>query len=168
MSTRQKIIMCILAMFICSGLLAQQQKPVVAIVPFDIISGAVTDAEADMITDVFSLHLGNTKKVNIVDRRMQDIIMKEPKFQSDDWSDNDKIAKLGEALKADLIVHGRIEKFGNKIMIMVGIYNIHTFMLEGAERLMLANAEEVYDKIDLLVDSSIKIITGATESKKEK
>jgi len=66
MKTRKHIAFAgILAIFVCTGLFAQQ--PVVAVAPFNAISG-ISATEANMITRVFTIRLGNTQKVAFVDR----------------------------------------------------------------------------------------------------
>jgi formylglycine-generating enzyme required for sulfatase activity len=136
-----------------------QQQPVVAVAPFDVISG-VSTTDADMITDVFFVRLGNTRRVSLVNRAMVERIIKEHNFQAGDWSNDKKTAALGEALNADWIVQGNIRKMSNGLLVIVQFYDIKTFRFEGGTDLRLANADEAYDKMDPLVDSLIQTITG--------
>jgi len=136
-----------------------QQQPVVAVAPFDVISG-VSSEDASMITDVFFVRLGNTKKVDLVNRSIVQRVIKEHNFQLEDWSDKDKTAELGKALNADWIVQGDIRKMNNGILIIVQFYNIKTFKFEGGTDLRLANADEAYEKMDPLVDNLIQTIGG--------
>ncbi|MDR0645079.1 MAG: hypothetical protein LBG05_09310, partial [Treponema sp.] len=61
----KKALFTIVTLCACAGLFAQQ--PVVAVAPFDAISG-ISATEANMITRVFFIRLGNTGKVSLVDR----------------------------------------------------------------------------------------------------
>jgi TolB-like protein len=152
----KKTIFAILALFAITGLFSQQQ-PVVAVAPFDVISG-VSATDAAMITDVFFVRLGNTRKVDLVNRTIVQRVIREHNFQSEDWSNKEKTAELGKALNADWIVQGDIRKMNNGILIIVQFYNIKTFKFEGGTDLRLANADEAYDKMNPLVDSLIKTI----------
>ena len=88
----KKIFSCVLALFACIGIFAQQQ-PVVAIAPFNAISG-ISPTDANMITRVFTIRLGNTQKVAFVDRNIIDQVLQEHHFQAGDWSNNAKTAEL--------------------------------------------------------------------------
>ena len=109
----KKAIFTLLALFAITGLFAQKQ-PVVAVAPFDVISG-VSASDAAMITDVFFVRLGNTKKVDLVNRTIVQRVIKEHNFQLEDWSNKEKTAELGKALNADWIVQGDIRRMNNSI-----------------------------------------------------
>jgi hypothetical protein len=79
----KKIIVCLLTLFTCASLYAQQ--PVVAVTPFNVISG-ISAADANAITRVFFIRLGNTNKVGLVDRSVVKQVLKEHNFQTGDWS----------------------------------------------------------------------------------
>jgi len=155
----KKFIVCVLAIFAIAGLFAQQQ-PVVAVAPFDVISG-VSATDAAMITDVFFVRLGNTRKVDLVNRTIVQRVIREHNFQSEDWSNKEKTAELGKALNADWIVQGDIRTMNNGILIIVQFYNIKTFKFEGGTDVRLANADEAYDKMNPLVDSLLQTITAS-------
>jgi len=155
----KKIIVCVLTLFAITEIFAQQQ-PVVAVAPFDVISG-VSATDAAMITDVFFVRLGNTRKVDLVNRTIVQRVIKEHNFQLEDWSNKEKTAELGKALNADWIVQGDIRTMNNGILIIVQFYNIKTFKFEGGTDVRLANADEAYDKMNPLVDSLIQTITAS-------
>jgi TolB-like protein len=155
---KKKILCGMLVMalaFVSGGLFAQQ--PVVAVAPFDAISG-ISSTEANMITRVFFIRLGNTNKVSLVDRSVVERVLREHSFQAGDWSDQKKTAELGTALNADWIVRGEMEKFGSNILVTVQFYDIRTFRFMGGADLRLANADEAYDKMDPLVDKLVDTI----------
>jgi formylglycine-generating enzyme required for sulfatase activity/TolB-like protein len=155
----KKAVFIFFALFAITGIFAQQQ-PVVAVAPFDVISG-VSATDAAMITDVFFVRLGNTRKVDLVNRAIVQRVIKEHNFQLEDWSNKDKTAELGKALNADWIVQGDIRRMNNGILIIVQFYSINTFKFEGGTDLRLANADEAYEKMNPLVDSLIQTI-GST------
>jgi TolB-like protein len=140
------------------GLFAQQ--PVVAVAPFDAISG-ISAADANMITRVFFIRLGNTNKVSLVDRNVVDRVIREHQFQAGDWSDQQKTAELGKAFNADWIVRGEIEKFGNNILVTVQFYDIQTFRFMGGSDVRIANADAAYDNMDPLVNKLVDTIASS-------
>jgi len=155
----KKALFSIFALFaVSAGLFAQQ--PVVAVAPFDAISG-ISATDANMITRVFFIRLGNTNKVSLVDRNVVDRVLKEHKFQAGDWSDQQKTAELGTALNADWIVRGELEKFGTNILVTVQFYDIRTFRFMGGGDLRIANADEAYDKMDPLVNKLVDTIASS-------
>jgi TolB-like protein len=132
---------------------------VVAVAPFDAISG-ISATDANMITRVFFIRLGNTGKVSLVDRGVVERVLKEHDFQTGDWSNQQKTAELGSALNADWIVRGEMEKFGSTILVTIQFYDIKTFRFMGGADLRLANADEAYNKMDPLVDKLIETIAN--------
>lgn len=155
---RNLIFVCLLAL-LGAGLFAQQQ-PVVAVAPFDAISG-ISATDASMITRVFFIRLGNTSKVSLVDRNVVDRILKEHSFQSGDWSNQQKTAELGKALNSDWIVRGELEKFGTNILLTVQFYDIQTFRFMGGADLLLDNAADAMNKMDPLVNKLVETIASS-------
>jgi TolB-like protein len=154
----KKAFFCIFALFaVSAGLFAQQ--PVVAVAPFDAISG-ISATDANMITRVFFIRLGNTSKVSLVDRTVVERVIREHKFQAGDWSNTQKTAELGSALNADWIVRGELEKFGTNILVTVQFYDIRTFRFMGGGDLRIANADAAYDNMDPLVDKLVDTIAS--------
>jgi len=156
----KKIICFLFAFYTFIDVFAQQ--PVVAIAPFDAISG-ISATDANMINRVFFIRLGNTNKVSLVDRNVVERVIQEHKFQAGDWSNTQKTAELGKALNTDWIVRGELEKFGTNILVTVQFYDIQTFRFMGGADLRLANADEAYDKMDPLVDKLVQTIANAGE-----
>ena len=156
----KKTLFCIFTLFVCVGIFAQNQ-PVVAVAPFDIFSNAVTAEQASMINDVFFVRLGNTRRVGLVNRSIVDRILREHHFQAGDWSNENKTAELAKALNADWIVQGNIRKSGSMLLIIIQFYDIKTFKFEGGTDILLTNVDEVYGKMDPLVNSLIEIIFGS-------
>jgi TolB-like protein len=149
----------ILALFaVSAGLFAQQ--PVVAVAPFDAISG-ISATDANMITRVFFIRLGNTSKVSLVDRGVVERVLKEHRFHAGDWSNQQKTAELGTALNADWIVRGELEKFGTNILVTVQFYDIRTFRFMGGGDLRIANADAAYDNMDPLVNKLVETIAAS-------
>ena len=151
------------AIFVFISTLAFAQKPVVAVAPFDAISG-ITAADANVITRIFNNRLGNTNIVILVDRSIVERVIREHQFQLGDWSNSQKTAELGEALNADWIVRGEIERLGANIIITVQFYDIRTFQFKGGADIPLSNVNEAYNKIAPLVDNLVQTIGGNNKS----
>jgi TolB-like protein len=152
----KKAIFFILAIFTYVGGFAQQQ-PVVAVAPFDAISG-ISATDANMITRVFFIRLGNTNRVRLVDRNVVDRVLREHNFQAGDWSNQQKTAELGTALNADWIVRGELEKFGSNILVTMQFYDIRTFEFKGGSDVLIANAEAAYNNMDPIVNKLVETI----------
>jgi TolB-like protein len=153
-----KVFFIISLLFACTSAFAQQQ-PVVAVAPFDAISG-ISATDANMITRVFFIRLGNTNTVSLVDRGVVERVLQEHRFQAGDWSNTQKTAELGSALNADWIVQGELEKFGTNILVTVQFYDIRTFRFMGCADLRLASVDDAYDRMDPLVNRLIETMLG--------
>lgn len=124
----------------CSAVIAQEQK-VVAVATFDITGNAVTQEEADAITELFITELVSTGKVSVVDRANFDKIVKEMKFQASDWSDSAKTTALGNAANAQLISRGQIIKLGSKLYLSSSI-------IDAKNAKVLSSAREQFNSLD--------------------
>lgn len=98
----------------------------VVVVPFDVVGNAVTAEEVEALTELYSSSLADTGKVNVVDRTNLDKLMAEMKFQSSDWSNSEKTAKLGQAANAQIISRGKIMKLGSTYYLSASFIDIKT------------------------------------------
>ena len=157
------IFLCLLALFSLTGVFAQQQLPVVAVAPFEAISG-VTAEEARMITRVFFILLGNTRHVDVRNQTIVEQVLREHNFQAGDWSNAEKTAELGRALNANWIVQGEIEKWGANTLVTVQFYDIQSFRFMGGTHVRYPSTDDPYDKIEPLVDNLVSTIGGSGSS----
>jgi TolB-like protein len=155
----RKAFFVFVALVACSGLSAQQ-RPVVAVAPFDAISGIGAD-EANGILRVFNIRLANSGAVALVDRNIVDRVIREHRFQAGDWSDTEKTAELGKAMNADWLVRGEIERFGSNILVTVSFYDIQSFRLVAGTYVRYPSAADPFDHIEPLVDSLVRTIGTA-------
>lgn len=139
---KQKTILALAAVFalVNASVLAQEQK-IVAVATFDITGNAVTQDEADAITELFITELVSTGKVSVVDRANFDKIVKEMKFQASDWSDSAKTTALGNAANAQLISRGQIIKLGSKLYLSSSI-------IDAKNAKVLSSAREQFNSLD--------------------
>lgn len=128
MKTKITILLLALAALFCSVAAAQeqeqQQKPVAVIVPFD--SSGVPQEEVDVLDRMFLSEFARTGKCTVVDRNSFDKIRAQQKFQLSDWSNNDKVAKLGKALNANVVVTGQVMRFRSQVMFVTQILDVNT------------------------------------------
>lgn len=138
----KKILIALAAVFmlVCSSIFSQEQK-VIAVATFDITGNAVTQEEADAITELFITELVATGKVSVVDRANFDKIVKEMKFQASDWSDSTKTTALGNAANAQLISRGQIIRLGSKLYLSSSI-------IDAKNAKVLSSAREQFNSLD--------------------
>ncbi|MDE6349600.1 MAG: hypothetical protein K2K67_01170 [Treponemataceae bacterium] len=123
------ILSLMLAALFCSAATAQEQeqdpqKPVAVVVPFD--SSGVPQEEVDVVYRMFLSEFVRTGKCIVVDRSKFDKIKAQQNFQLSDWSNNDKVAKLGKALNANVVVTGQIMKFRTSFMFITQILDVNS------------------------------------------
>ena len=138
------ILLMVFTLIASIGLVFAQSRSM-AVMPFDVVGNAVTADEAEAITELYIAELVDAGVVKIVDRANFDKVMKELKFQSSDWSNSEKTAKLGKALNARFISRGKIMKLGSNLIISASVIDIQT-----AEIVALTNKVS-YENIDKLV-----------------
>lgn len=134
----------ILSLLLCS-ILAYAEKNL-AVATFDVVGNAVTQDEAEGITELFIAELVNTKKVNVVDRTNFQKIFNEMEFQSSDWSNPEKTMALGKAVNADVIARGQIIKLGRKLYLSATIIDDAANVLSSAKR-EFTSIEDVFDAL---------------------
>ena len=155
----RKTVFLFLILCVCTGAFSQQM-PVVAVAPFEAISG-ISAEDASIITRVFFIRLGNTNSVSLVDRAVVERTIQEQNFQAGDWSNPQKTAELNEGLNANWIVRGQIERFTTDILVTVEFYNVSTFRFMGGIDIRIEDADEAYDKMDPIVDRLIQTIASS-------
>lgn len=146
----KKIILLMVFTLIASVGLVFAQSRSMAVMPFDVVGNAVTADEVEAITELYISALVDAGVVKIVDRANFDKVMKELNFQSSDWSNSEKTAKLGKALNAKFISRGKIMKLGSKLTISASVIDIQT-----AEN--VAATKATYQDIDDLVSNLYKL-----------
>ena len=143
------ILLTVFTLIVNVGLVFAQSRSM-AVMPFDVVGNAVTADEVEAITELYISALIEAGKVRIVDRANFDKVIKELNFQSSDWSNSEKTAKLGKALNAKFISRGKIMKLGSKLSISASVIDIET-----AEN--VASTKATYTDIDELVSKLYKL-----------
>ena len=123
----KKIFFALLALAAFTAVTAQEQtaqKTVAVVVPFD--SSGVPQEEVDVVYRMFLSEFVRTGKCTVVDRSSFDKIRAQQNFQLSDWSNNDKVAKLGKALNANVVVTGQAMRFRAQVMFITQILDVNT------------------------------------------
>jgi len=131
----------------------------VVVVPFDVVGNAVTAKEVEALTELYSSSLADTGKVNVVDRTNLDKLMAEMKFQSSDWSNPEKTAKLGQAANAQIISRGKIMKLGSTYYLSASFIDIKTAVVIASAKI---KGEYISRFIDNFNDFSQELVDNIT------
>lgn len=123
----------------------------VTIVPF--AYQGISQGDAETFTEMFVSEYASVTHDDVADRSNFDGIAEQHKFQLTDWSNNDKIAKLGKAMNAGKIICGRISVFGSAV----------TF----TGRVLDVNSTKVLNSINWKGNSLESLLFGITNIAKE-
>lgn len=135
-----KKILCALSIVIAAAAVFAKPK-LMAIASFDINNNAVSEAEAEGITELYIAELASTGKVSIVDRNNFNKLLKEMNFQAGDWADSEKTIRLGTASGASVIGRGQIIKLGNKMYLSATVIDVKTAKV-------ISSAKTQFDSLD--------------------
>jgi TolB-like protein len=140
---------------------AWDQMPVVAVAPFE-AKGGISAADADTITEIYSIRLSAARVVRVVTRDSLDKVIREHGFQAGDWSNDTKTAALGEALNADWIVRGTLQKLGANLIVTVTVLDIKSLQVMGGGDIRIAGIDDAYDNMSGLVSQTVQTLTGGS------
>ena len=135
--------------FLCVPLCAQTvgKKPTVVIVPFEAKSSGIGQDDCDIVTESFESEYARTGSALVVNRSNLEKIQKEQAFQNSDWSNNDKTAKLGEALNAQQLLFGSLRMYNGALFVTVQIQDITTLAVLASVSVRVKDTMELLDKI---------------------
>ena len=140
-----KKILCALSIAI-AALAAVFAKPkLMAIATFDINNNAVSEAEAEGITELYIAELASTGKVSIVDRNNFNKLLKEMNFQAGDWADSEKTIRLGTASGASVIGRGQIIKLGNKMYLSATVIDVKTVKVISSAKTQFESLDNIFN-----------------------
>lgn len=147
MKTKITILLLVFTALFCSAALAQEQesqKTVAVVVPFD--SSGVPQEEVDVVYRMFLSEFVRTGKCIVVDRSKFDKIKAQQNFQLSDWSNNDKVAKLGKALNANVVVTGQAMKFRAQVMFIAQILDVNSTEIVSSSDERVGDVDELFSK----------------------
>ncbi|MDR1218202.1 MAG: hypothetical protein LBK73_01170 [Treponema sp.] len=155
----KRTIFGLLAFFAVEIVCAQAKLPIVAVNTFDTV-GSVSSDEVAVVTELFMSLIDEGKKVNVVDRNSFDKIVQQLNFQITDWSDNDKVAQLGQALNVEYIIRGQIMKMGNAMYLSATMLDVNTTAIIASAREQLGGFDELFATLPKL---SRQLLNGLPE-----
>ena len=132
---------------ICMAVSFAVAEKVVAVATFDVVGNAVSEDEAETITELYIAELVATGKVIVTDRANFNKLLAELKFQGSDWSDSSKTIKLGNALNAEVISRGKIMKLGNKLYISATLIEAKTAKVLSSSKAEITDLSEAPDAL---------------------
>lgn len=150
-------LVCVVSTFVIAEKTVIRSKAL-AVAPFDVIGNAVAADEAEAITELYRTALIN-EAIKIVERENFDKILTEFNFQVSDWSNSEKMAKLGKAINANFILRGKIMKLGSRFRITITVIDINTAELLITYTLTYDTIDDIANNIHKAADSLIHNFT---------
>ena len=147
-----KKILCALSIVIAAAAVFAKPK-LMAIATFDINNNAVSEAEAEGITELYIAELASTGKVSIVDRNNFNKLLKEMNFQAGDWADSEKTIRLGTASGASVIGRGQIIKLGNKMYLSATVIDVKTAKVISSAKTQFDSLDGIFEILPDFVES---------------
>ena len=152
----------ILAVLLCvANILTAQEtkgKPTIVVIPFD--AKNIEQTEVEVLLETFTNKIADSGKFKVVDRSKVNEIKKQHEFQNSDWSNDEKVAKLGNALNANMVVVGKLMPFQKKINASFRILDVNTMEI-------VSTADGVFDDILAFfnkIPEIVKKLTGEIKS----
>ena len=146
-------------------------KPTILVIPFD--AKNIEQTEVEVLFDTFTNKIADSGKFKVVDRSKIDEIKKQHEFQNSNWSSDEKAAKLGNALNANIVVTGQLMPFKDKIVVSFRMLDVNTMEIVTSATARVSDTSEFFDKIPEIVKKltgeikSISISSNITTSKTE-
>ncbi len=104
----------------------QQKKKTIAVLNF-VKSGGVDKDEISILTDRFNNFLVNTNVYKVLEREKMDAILKEQDFtMTDNCNSAECAVQIGQLLGMDLMIAGKIGKFGTMYTLDIRIIDVST------------------------------------------
>ncbi len=149
----KKILICLF--FVLCGATMYAEQPTVVIAPFDLIRVETNDGEA--LYQVFLSSIARRKKFRVIDRSALPKIKKLIDFQDSDWSNNEKVAQLGAALNANVVVTCKIMFVRSIYITTINMIDVNTTEIKASEN----NRSDSFD--DLIANLSTMAINFAAK-----
>ncbi len=156
------IIMCL--SFFHSITAQQQKKKTIAVLNF-VNSGGVDKDEISILTDRFNNYLVNTNIYKVLEREKMDAILKEQDFtMTDNCNSAECAVQIGQLLGMDLMIAGKIGKFGEVYTLDLRIIDVSTGEIQ---RTQSENYKGEKEGLLDMVEALAFTIAGLTSSVKK-
>jgi TolB-like protein len=133
-------------------------KPTIVVIPYD--AKNIEQSDAEVLLETFTNKIADSGKFKVVDRSKVNEIKKQHEFQNSDWSNDEKVAKLGNALNANMVAVGKLMPFQKKINASFRILDVNTMEI-------VSTADGVFDDILAFfnkIPEIVKKLTGEIKS----
>lgn len=157
MKLKKRLIFTIL-MFVLNILAAQETKTVVAIAGFNVKN--VPQDEVDVIFEVFVSEFAGLGKCKVVDRTNVDAIIEQYKFQESDWSNTDKVAQLGNALNANMVITGQLMAFKGSLVATFRMMNVNSMEIVATSTERVSGTDDLFGKLNEMAKKLAKSINS--------
>lgn len=154
----------ILTFGIVSGIFAQtestsSEKPTIVVNPFD-VKGVPND-ESEVLFEVFQSEFSNSinGKAKTVDRSSLEKIKTQQDFQNSDWSNTDKVAEMGKALNASIVVTGQIMMFKSNLVTTIKLIDVNTTEILSSVVEKTSSTDELFLKLSDMANKLAKNLT---------
>ena len=141
-----------------------QEKPTVVIVPFDVVG--VDESEANVLFEVFTSNFAGLGKTRVVDRNSFDKIKAQHSFQTSDWSNSDKVAQLGKALNANLVVVGQLMSFKGSLVATFRMLDVNTVEIVATATERTSGTDELFGKLEVMAKKLASNLNTSSSSVK--
>jgi len=159
----KRALLCVLVLAVCMGLSAQQAQELktIAIWPFQdngiFEAAGIDEGELRQLYDEFSVHLANTGKVRVADRRDMDRMIREHDWQGGIWSDKNKTVEVAKSLNAHWLVTTKLVQRSNGIRVLVEFTDLNTTQLMGgATPRTVANVDALFDEMEIIILEAVR------------
>ena len=151
-----------LALMLLAGLCFGQNTLVV--VPLQNRSGSGIASDVETITELLGNAVARTRRFDVVDRAALEDVMREHKFQMDDWSSDSKSVEMGRVLNANYIVRGQVSRLGSNLVVTGRILDVNTARILGTAEMQLYSIDDAYELMGPFVQE-LTANTGVTPSR---
>ena len=160
----KKLIFVLLMFVLVTSATFAQEKPTVVIVPFDTVG--VDENESNVLFEVFTSYFAGLGKTRVVDRNSFDKIKAEHSFQTSDWSNSDKVAQLGKALNANLVVVGQLMSFKGSLVATFRMLDVNTVEIVATATERTSGTDELFGKLEVIAKKLIANLNTSSDSVK--
>ena len=160
----KKLCVFLLMLLVVATVVFAQEKTTVVIVPFDTVG--VDETEADVLFEVFTSEFAGLGKTRVVDRSSVDKIKAQHQFQDSDWSNSEKVAQLGNALNASLVITGQLMDFRGTLVATFRMLDVNTMEIVATATERTSGTDDLFGKLGNMAKKLTANLNGSSSSVK--
>ncbi|MBQ7905549.1 MAG: hypothetical protein IJ361_07325 [Spirochaetaceae bacterium] len=160
----KKLCVFVLMLLVVATTMFAQEKPTVVIVPFDVVG--VDEGEANVLFEVFTSDFAGLGKARVVDRNSFDKIKAQHAFQTSDWSNSDKIAQLGKALNANMVITGQLMSFKGTLVATFRMLDVNTVEIIATATERTSGTDELFGNLEVMAKKLASNLNTSSSSVK--